>query len=49
MHPHFAGYVRQYFMPVFQFYPKHGIWQGLENPTFNFYCFLFGHTFSTAG
>jgi len=46
MHSHLPRYVRQHFMAIFEFHPKHCIGQGLKNPTFNLYCFLFSHTFS---
>jgi len=31
VHPHLAGNVSQYFMAIFEFNTKHGVWKGLGN------------------
>lgn len=42
---HFARYMRQNQMLIFQFNPEHGIRERFHNRSDYFYCILFGHNY----
>jgi hypothetical protein len=42
MFPHLAGYVGQYFVPIFQLDPEHRVGKRLANYCFNFYRVFLG-------
>lgn len=43
MHAHFAGYVAEDNMPIFQLHSKRGIWQILKNLALHLYEIIFRH------
>ena len=46
VHPHLAGYVGRYFVPIAQFHFKHRIRQCFKDYSILFYCCLFRHFIS---